>query len=244
MTQSSWALQLTADNQAAVGTMTDTSDHLYADQILNGFPHLSISVIWARGHAELRWNEKADWLANEGAEDYLHPVLEGASLSWLKERNRAQVDLHWQLDYIDDLGRKNAPLALCKSLPSKHPSEEIKAILEAPRSHSARAAQVLLGHAFVGEFYDRHVPSVSTACECGIEMQTIKHLLFACPVTDPHRKHLHDKTSGQIMSEHVIMQTFAGRKGLLAFLAKSRAFKRPPHVDGTFPAGGSPNRIT
>lgn len=73
-----------------------------------------------------------DWLANEGAEDYLHPVLKGASLSWLKERNQAQVDLHWQHNYIDNLGHKNPLLALCKSLPSKHPSEEIKVILEAP----------------------------------------------------------------------------------------------------------------
>jgi ribonuclease HI len=248
-------LVLTADNQAAVGTITDTSDHpgqrfsqlfrLHADAILAEFPELSISVIWARGHAGLRWNEKADWLANEGAEDYLHPVLEGASLSWLKERNRAQVDIHWQRDYIDDLGCKDAPLALRKSLPSRRPSEEVNVILEAPQSQSARAAQVLLGHAFVGEFYSRHVPTESTACECGVEMQTIKHVLFACPVTEPYRKYLHDQKTGQIMSERVIMQTFAGRKGLLVFLSKSRAFsKRPPHVDGSFPAGGPPSRIT
>jgi ribonuclease HI len=186
-------LVLSADNQAAVGTITDTSDHpgqrfsrlfrLHADQILTEFPDLSISVIWARGHAGLRWNEKADWLANEGAEDYLDSVLEGASLSLLKERNRAQVDIHRQRDYrdIDDLDRKDAPLSLRKSLPSRRLSQEIQVILEAPWPQSARAAQVLLGHAFVGEFYGRHVPTKSTACECGVEMQATKHVLFTCP---------------------------------------------------------------
>jgi hypothetical protein len=76
-------------------------------------------------------------------------------------------------------------------------------------------------------------------------MQTIKHVLFACPLNDPYRKHLLNQKTGLIMSERIIMQTFAGRKGLLAFLAKSRAFsKRPPHVDGSFPAGGPPSGIT
>jgi hypothetical protein len=65
------------------------------------------------------------------------------------------------------------------------------------------------------------------------------------PVTDPYRKHLYDEKSGLIMSERVIMRTFAGRKSFIAFLAKSRAFsKRPPHVDGPFPAEGPPSRIT
>lgn len=64
------------------------------------------------------------------------------------------------------------------------------------------------------------------ACKCGIEMQMIKHVLFACLVTDPYRKHLHDKKSGHIMSERVIMQTFARRKGLLAFLTRSHAFSK------------------
>jgi hypothetical protein len=131
-------------------TITDVSDHLgqrfsqlfhlHADRILNEFPNLIIVTIWTYGHAGPRWNEKADWLANEGAEDFLHPVLEGACLSWLEERNRAQVDIHWQRDNIGNLGRKNALFALRNSLPSKRLLSEIQVILEVPHAQSARAA--------------------------------------------------------------------------------------------------------
>jgi hypothetical protein len=59
---------------------------------------------------------------------------------------------------------------------------------------------------------------------------------------DPHHKHLHNKKSDLIMSKRVIMQTFAGRKGLLVFLAKLHIFsKQPSHVDRSFNAGDLPS---
>ncbi|KZT38133.1 hypothetical protein SISSUDRAFT_970126, partial [Sistotremastrum suecicum HHB10207 ss-3] len=48
------------------------------------------------------------------------------------------------------------------------------------------------GHAFIGEYYAKFVPSESKECPCGHPHQTRAHILQDCPRHDEHRRTLTD----------------------------------------------------
>jgi hypothetical protein len=47
---------------------------------------------------------------------------------------------------------------------------------------TARLVRCITGHAPIGSFRSRFFPLESTACRCGLPMETVSHVLYRCPL--------------------------------------------------------------
>jgi hypothetical protein len=107
-------------------------------------------------------------------------------------------------------------MAVGNRLPSRKVTREMESIMDTKRRVGARAMQVLTGHAFLGEFYNRMIPSESISCECGEELQTRQHVLRDCPLFEADRFRLRKAVPS--LDERRIVHSKAGRAALLDFL--------------------------
>ena len=86
------------------------------------------------------------------------------------------------------------------------------------------------GHAFMGEYYNKHVPTEDRTCPCGDPLQSRDHILTACPTYENQRQALKDASEDLVTSD--ILGTKEGIEVLVQFLRATNAFKkhRPPEV--------------
>ncbi|KAG8770079.1 hypothetical protein FRC12_004531, partial [Ceratobasidium sp. 428] len=84
---------------------------------------------------------------------------------------------------------------------------------------------IILGHGFVGEYYDRFLPNVDPSCPCGeVRIQSIRHVLAECCLYEGARNVLR-----RVSSYFSFPRLFGSRKGLSAvieFLSRSNAFSK------------------
>jgi hypothetical protein len=233
MSQEVDCIVVAADNQAAVGSISNLTDHpgqrfskmfrAHADRLLTDFPHLTIMVAWIRGHSGNQGNEVVDALAKMGAA--APSCVEGPSLLWLREHSRGKVQRHWRWEWPQRKRAMGPSMAMGNRPPSRKVAREMEKIMDAKRRVGARAMQVLTGHAFLGEFYNRMIPSEKIDCECGEELQTRQHVLRDCPLFEAERFRLRKVIPS--VDERKIVHSKAGRAALLDFLSNTRAFLKP-----------------
>ena len=87
----------------------------------------------------------------------------------------------------------------------------------------------ITGHAFTGEYTQRFKPQHTPdqiACHCGEALQTVEHVLFACPqYTAAHRRHL--TASGRPRSFPQLLKNPKRVQSLLRFLEETRVCSKP-----------------
>ena len=85
--------------------------------------------------------------------------------------------------------------------------------------------QCRTGHAFIGEYYARFVPTEDTVCTCGAPLQTRKHILLECPrYADARRITLARVATPPTVND--ILGTQDGIHALAKFIAKTGAFSK------------------
>ncbi|KAJ7618981.1 hypothetical protein DFH06DRAFT_83408 [Mycena polygramma] len=89
---------------------------------------------------------------------------------------------------------------------------------------------------FVGEYYNKFVPSEDVDCPCGERFQTREHLLRECPRYQGQR-YILEKVSRDV-SLPEILGTKEGISALAEFLEKSGAFTKTgePRRERTIPS--------
>ncbi|KAH7318831.1 hypothetical protein B0J17DRAFT_584263, partial [Rhizoctonia solani] len=88
-----------------------------------------------------------------------------------------------------------------------------------------RLIQLITGHSFVGEYYQRFVPSESAECPCGeVVIQTREHILIDCPLHDEARFHLRRASCSLCIP--TLLGTYKGLKAVTCFLSNSNAFSK------------------
>ncbi|KLO17112.1 hypothetical protein SCHPADRAFT_900900 [Schizopora paradoxa] len=108
----------------------------------------------------------------------------------------------------------------------------VKSSLSASQSH---ASQCRTGHAFIGEYYARFVPTEDPSCACGIFAQTREHVLRDCDYFEPHRHILYDFEPQFSISD--LTGTAEGITALSEFLKVSGAYRKgvPRHGEDYLP---------
>ncbi|KAI5824011.1 hypothetical protein K523DRAFT_402374, partial [Schizophyllum commune Tattone D] len=96
------------DNQAAVRSIIETADHpaqrasikfrRNVDELLRRASDNRVEVIWVPGHQGFAENERADALANRGAEPLDDPLLH-STISWARERSKAPALSTWRREW-------------------------------------------------------------------------------------------------------------------------------------------------
>jgi len=97
-----------------------------------------------------------------------------------------------------------------------------------PRIIYGRLVQCRTGHAFMGEYYNKHIPTEDRSCPCGEPLQSRDHILATCPTYENHRQLLKEASEDLVTSD--ILGTKDGVDALINFLRATNAFKkqRPP----------------
>ena len=229
-------IHLFADNQAAVQTAFNvapgTSQHINLDSRIRIIAFLEssaqnhIEIAWAPGHKKIIGNERADALAKAATEVAVNdpPV----SLSYEKAQARHHLVESWTTEWHKQLQRPSAFLQANRFAPSLKPREHF---ILTPRNTYGRLIQCRTGHAFLGEYYNKHVPTEDRSCPCGEPIQTRDHVLASCPAYENQRHHLKDASEDIITSD--ILGTQEGIEALIKFLGATNAFKKqriPPEV--------------
>jgi hypothetical protein len=105
--------------------------------------------------------------------------------------------------------------------PSLRPTARFK---ELKREIFGRVFQCRTGHGYIGEYYNKFVPSENIDCPCGEAIQTREHVLRECPLYEDHR-HILEEVSRDI-SVPEILGTKEGISALAEFLDVSGAFTK------------------
>ncbi|QRW27253.1 COG4 transport domain-containing protein [Rhizoctonia solani] len=221
---------LFADNKAALSNISLLSKHpcQYAsrdfrsavDNFLSESPLNKVELHWVPGHEGVEGNDRADALANEGG---TKPPMHShnRSITWSKAEATRNASLTWShlwssqphSRFVSEHIRRNPSLSL-------HPF--FKAF-PYHRAIHARLIQVIMGHAFLGEYRERFRPDDDPSCPCGAPRQTLDHVLRACPSFDLARHTLRE-VSGPMLSS-TLFGTTAGLRAVAKFLNSTDAFK-------------------
>ncbi|KIO16976.1 hypothetical protein M407DRAFT_85414 [Tulasnella calospora MUT 4182] len=94
-----------------------------------------------------------------------------------------------------------------------------------PRRIFGLVTQARSGHAFMGKYYKRFVPSEETGCPCGeADPQTRKHIIQQCGLYREYRYILEEEVPDLNLAD--ILGSDKGVRALAKFIAKSGAFKK------------------
>ena len=221
-------LHFFADNSAAVERILDPQPgasqrfavefcSLAAEFLARDASH-EVSVSWVPSHVGIPGNERADELAKEAAQ---LPGPSQATYSNLRRRAKEKMMVDWRKEW-DENSPRGLYARASHGPPSRKPPPHFRSL---PRRIYGLVTQCRLGHAFMGEYYQRHVPSEDVDCPCGCALQTRDHILRDCPRYNSHRHLISDPRQGTV-DTHALLSTREGITALSKFIAASGAFTK------------------
>jgi ribonuclease HI len=184
--------------------------------------HRHVTLDWVPGHQDIRGHEYADQLAKDGTQlpstlpwsstlSHQRRLIKSRSITTWREQWYASRNQHLQSLYS----------TADRLAPSLRPTPQLRAL---QRRIYGLVLQCRTGHAFLGEYYARHVASESAECPCGEPLQTRRHILRDCPLYDTHRPILREISPTFDLS--IILGTQDGIDALSLFIHHSGAFTK------------------
>lgn len=192
--------------------------------ILDRHPLASIILTWVPGHEEIRGNERADKLAKDGAGG--PPKYPGfMSAAFAKNIRRRELKDTWIAEWAGNPARQRRSefLASNRFELSLNPTSLLTSL---NRRSFSRLCQCRTGHAHIGSYYRRFVPTEASDCECGYYLKTREHIIMDCPLTEEHRHTLYDEDN--IISTDDLLGTMDGLERLTTFLDRTKAYDKQP----------------
>lgn len=186
---------------------------------LDSHPQNEFEIRWVPGHNGIEGNERSDYLAKRGAFMQQHSIT---SLTHALRRAKEKALEAWREEWRRTPPRGGYAFAN-RVPPSLEPSQHFKCLA---REVYARLIQCRTGHAFIGEYYHRFVPSEDTSCPCGERFQTRAHVIQDCPIFRESRGLL-----SEVVPDLNLADVFGTKDGIQAlgrFLARTNAFKKQP----------------
>lgn len=220
-----------SDNIAAVQRICDLSSHAgqfasiifrkAIDDFLRADPSRRVDIPWIPGHSGIIGNDRADALVNQ-AVCRLSINLFSRSITWSKARATRRAARSWRIHW----GNAHKSHYAVEHLRSP-PSLKLSPFHKDPRVSRAvhcRLIQVILGHGFFGEYYAHFVPTEDIDCPCGEPVQTLRHVLYDCPLHNEARAPMYE-VSGPLHPSR-LFGTVPGLRAIASFLESSSAFRK------------------
>ena len=211
------------------------------DQLLSIFPRLKITLHWAPATCQPPGFKRGRSLAKLHATtlpppnfvdtpsiDAVHIMSKKAAITeWSNQWHAMERTSHTYTEVLR--GPPDGKLcqglkAIAKSKPGDKPTREAESTL----------FHFLTGHAFTGKYNQRfHAErTLSSACECRHDPQTVNHVLFDCPRYNAARSvtpcfDFDDQTGHPIKRLCGVLRCASRTNALLRFLENTRACFRP-----------------
>ena len=187
---------------------------------LDAHPDHYVEVGWVPGHENVRGNERSDDLAKMGA----GPSEVGFWYSTAHARRQAKAAIRqsWTEAWAASLLGGGYAIANRRK-PTFEPPDHFKTL---PRELYSRVTQCRTGHAFIGEYYRRFVPTEETACLCGQDPQTRYHILKECVLYRRWSREIIDMQLGEDWRMADLLGTPKGIVILAEFLLASGAYSK------------------
>jgi hypothetical protein len=212
------AIQTIFDDRATTGQFWTTTFRKAALDFLDADPTHTIELAWVPGHQDIKGNERSDILAKSGTQR--RPRHSYTSLTHAHRAAQKIALDAWKAEWMAEPTGGRFALA-DRFPPCLKPRKHFQNL---PRRIHALMTQVRTGHAFVGDYYKRFVPTEDTACPCGADPQTRAHVLQDCPIYDEHRHILEDEVPDLNLAD--LFGTNNGISALARFIEASDAFTK------------------
>jgi ribonuclease HI len=190
-------------------------------QLLDTHPQIEITIEWAPGHTKIRGNEIADRLAKRGSRcptqnpNWASYAYVGAA--W----RRALGDL-WKQRWGEIRRHPRSEYTQADHFPPQ--LSPTKRFRELSRATFSRTFQARTGHAHIGAYYARFVPSEQTECTCGERLQSRLHILQECDHFERFRHLLGEHDEERALD--TLLGTDDGINRLAEFIEVSGAFAK------------------
>jgi hypothetical protein len=201
------------------------------NRFLNSNPTHTVSLIWTASHSNIPGNERADELAKNGGNLASSAPPYASSFANMKRRAKEKMLNDWTKIWKST--PRHGHFAISNRFPPSLKPTKRLTHLENKGEIFGRVIQCRTGHGYLGEYYNRFVPSKDIDCPCGEHIQTREHVLRDCIIYEQHRNILRE--TSETIALPVILGSEGGVEALALFLEKSGAltkhgnpYTRPP----------------
>ena len=212
-----------------------------ADRMLRSHPRLKISVRWAPAICQPPGFKRGRGLAKYFAASPPPPnFVDTASIDAVRAASRKKGLAAWSEKYHSMQRDSHAYTEVLREPPDGRLLKGLRMMAKAkPNKKPSRQAESTVfrfttAHAFTGKYAQRfHAErNIPTACECGVDPQTVNHVLFECPQHDTARAvaprfDFDDQTGRPIKRLAGVLRNATRTEALLLFLETTRACFKP-----------------
>jgi len=143
------------------------------------------------------------------------------SLSYIGSLHKREIGEEWTHRWTNQPSTLRSKFHVANRIPPS--TKPTKRLITLDRCTFSRTLQCRTGHAHIGDYYRRFVPSENQSCHCSDTLQTRTHILYECKT---HFRHRHLLGIGRTRNIEVLLGSEKGISRLARFLKTSRAYEK------------------
>ena len=196
-------------------------------------PNNTLTVAWCPGHKDIPGNDQADQLAKQATS---LTSLSEPTTTYNLRLAREHLKNSWTTLWRDSSPQQGSWSTVNRTPLSLQPPPHFLERAD-NRELYGHLLQCRTGHGYIGEYYQKFVPSADPTCPCGETTQTREHIIQYCPIYERFRTILHQASQTLYLPD--LLGTKEGIQAMASFLEKSGAFTK----NGRSPPTPTPSHI-
>src|SRR5258708_2202307 len=188
--------------------------------ILNADDKTIVAISWCPRHMGIVSNEVADKLAKSGS-TLLPERPKYKTQAYVARLHKQELAEMWKLRRSNPPNPPSTWFQPANRIPPR--LKPMERFLSTDQKTFSRLMQCRTGHAHMGEYYRRFVPTQDIECPCGVQIQMRQHITLDCKL---HRQHQNILGYGRHAQWGRLIGTLKGIDKMIEFIKCSKAFDK------------------